>query len=111
MKKKISLNIYDFFCSRDYQIETRRIISELTDRLNMLIKMRFHKSFFKDGDKLRKLVKVDQIDLRAEVKFIEHSINECINVFFNNLVSELDLEKEIEEFTANNWESNGKINE
>lgn len=109
--EKILLNIYDLFSSRDYQIESRRIASKLTDRLNMLIKMRFHKSFFKDGNKLRKLVKVDQLDVRAEVKFIEHSINECMNVFLDNVIAGLDLEEEVAEFTANSWESNGKVNE
>ena len=109
--EKILLNIYDLFSSRDYQIETRKIASKLADRLNMLIKMRVHKSFFKDGNKLRKLVKVDQLDVRAEVKFIEHSINECMNVFLDNVIAGLDLEEEIAEFTANSWESNGKTNE
>ncbi len=113
MKKlgeKILLNIYDLFSSRDYQIQTKKIASKLTDRLNMLIKMRFHKSFFKDGNRLRKLVKVDQLDVRAEVKFIEHSINECMNVFLDNVITGLDLEEEIVEFTASSWGSNGKTN-
>ncbi|MDE7432055.1 MAG: hypothetical protein K2N34_09095, partial [Lachnospiraceae bacterium] len=97
--------------SRDYQIETRKIASKLADRLNMLIKMRVHKSFFKDGNRLRKLVKVDQLDVRAEFKFIEHAINECMNVFLDNVIVGLDLEEEIAEFTANSWKSNGKTNE
>ena len=111
MSKKFLLNIYDFFCSSGYQIEIGRIIAQLDERLNLLIMMRLHKKFFKDGDKLRKSAKVEQIDFQAEIKFIEHSIKECIAKFFDDLSAELDLEKEMEEFKGNRWKSEDKVNE
>lgn len=73
--------------------------------------MRLHKKFFKDGNRLRKSAKVEQIDFQAEIKFIEHSIKECIAKFFDDLSAELDLEKEMEEFKGNRWKSEGKVNE
>ena len=111
MGEKFLLNIYDFFCSSGYQIEIGKIIAQLDERLSMLIMMRLHKRFFKDGNRLRKSVKVEQIDFQAEIKFIEHSIKECIAKFFDDLSAELDLEKEMEEFKGNRWKSEDKVNE
>ena len=111
MRKKVVLNIYDFFNPSMPQIKAEEMLADLIDRLNLLVEMRIHKSFFKDGDKLLKLVKVDQLDARAEFKFIEHAINVCINKFLDNIIAELDLYEELGDLASDNFKSNGKANE